>query len=346
MDTTPIETAETAENSIQTDRPAAATPRRRRWGWWVTLLMLALVAVGGVVYLKAQVQPVERRGRAALGKMELVRVLAEQANRRNCDAERQCEHDLTRVFDRFERLRPGAAQAFAAEVSGYGDSATLVGHLAYDTVTGKNTARARLEQQLLPQLNPFTGELAREANRIVQSFERKLQASTLQFAQELAGPGVAAVGSEPLDGAPFTTDLSRSLRNLGFNAAGVGVAIAFDGYVIWKTRLIPRLLEKLAALAGRRFAGAVASASASAAIAAADGPFLLGDAIAVAGAAWTLYDLQDSRKSFEKDLATALENHLEAAQTDLDRGARQQIEQLMKHYRTLQGRLEVAAVER
>jgi hypothetical protein len=124
-------------------------------------------------------------------------------------------------------------------------------------------------------------------------------------------------------------DLDATLRELGINGGVLAAASSFDVVAIMNTTIVRNLITKIAQLAASIFARPAATAAGSAAVAAADGPLPIGDALAIVGGLWTGYEVYANRRQFEQDIKASLTNAL----PEMKRSVHQQI---MERIRTLQ----------
>jgi hypothetical protein len=115
--------------------------------------------------------------------------------------------------------------------------------------------------------------------------------------------------------------VDAALRNLGYRATGLGVGITLDVWALLNSRLAQALVTKATGTAATMFARPAAAAAAELTAAAADGPLPIGDAIAVIGGLWTLYDIHATRAEFERELKAAIANAI----PDMKRSVHDQI---------------------
>lgn len=324
---------------IRTDLlPAPKTPsarlRAKRRLVGALLLLLALLAVAGIALLKWQTAPVPRREVTEAAARVQVHTL--HAAQRNQNAVELFQLDLEQMQEDQQRRQVEVAAEAAAAAATAGNCLRLVALLVQDQWSGERAVEAHLQSLLGPHVDPFRGALEADVAAAVDKLERELRRSTLQLANDLAALGPGRAARDPQAAARASADLQQGLRNLGFNAAGLGGSLVFDAVAVAQSSLRPLLAKQLAALAGRRFAGQAATVAASAAAAAADGPLPIGDILAVAGLAWTAYDGYASLQAFERDVNTAVNNQLAETQSTLHKQALERAKLLLKHYQRQQ----------
>ncbi|MCC5849253.1 MAG: hypothetical protein JJU29_14295, partial [Verrucomicrobia bacterium] len=110
-------------------------------------------------------------------------------------------------------------------------------------------------------------------------------------------------------------DFSATLRRLGFDSAGLGVSLGFDVLSIKASSLALTVPAKIKGLLAGFFGRNAAVLAAGATAAAADGPFPVGDVIAVGGLVWTAYDLHASQGRYRRILHESLIEAVEKART-------------------------------
>lgn len=99
------------------------------------------------------------------------------------------------------------------------------------------------------------------------------------------------------------------------------------------------MVRRLMVSAARLFGQQVTKVAASATIAAADGPFPIGDAIALVGIAWTGYDVSCAQAEFKRELSEALNAAVEDVKSvtlrDVHTGAKRLIEEQMNQQKLI-----------
>ncbi len=308
----------------------------------IPIIILALLAIAAIVLLKAQKTTVPTRpppDPPRIDYVPLIQTHADQASRRNVNALQSFELDVNRIIKQHEPKLQATASAASKEAAGYRSCCAIVYYLAWDKVKKDTRTEAYLDSEIKPITDPAINALASDINAAVDRLNADLRRSTLLLAKDLAALGPTEdrasvnVDLQNLDKA----DLDATLKNLGFNAVGVGVAVVFD---IVEIRRIIRgsviIGKKIATIAARLFAKAVGKATVVAVAPAADGPLPIGDTIAVIGAMWTTWDIYSGQKEFERELNTSLSNMLREANASIHKQAVEHANAILKKYQELQ----------
>lgn len=287
----------------------------------VALLVAAAVAVAAIAALRSARTPVvprpESAGGAAAGGRnaglyERIQISMAAATSRNEQALALCESDINAILGReFAEITHEGDKA-AEEVTTYSSCCGIIYRLAKDKVFGGTNAADYVDAELGGRLRPTLHACARQLDTALARFDRSLAESTVTLAGELAQVGGSASNAS-LDvtvAVRPTDDLDATLRNLGFNAAAIGVGLTLDAWAILNTKIIQGLVTQAASMAASMFARPAAAAAAEMTIAVADGPLPIGDVIALVGGAWTAYDIYATRAEFERELKTTLANAL------------------------------------
>jgi hypothetical protein len=322
------------------DKKTPHTPAKRTSGYGV-ILALAIVAIGFIAYFQWQKSPVRPEPpppKPTVDYAALLQVHADQASRRNVNALKVFEMDVNRVLKEHAAKMVSTAREAAKEAADYGSCSKIVYYLAWDKVKKQNETEAYLNREIKPFVDPAIQALGKDVDTAGKKLDYELRRSTVQLANNLAALG-------PSDAGPALTvdvdemsrlDIQQSLRNLGFNAAGIGVSVAFDAVAISKSQLVAVLWKKTTSIATRMFGKQVATLAGSAAVAAVDGPLPVGDIIALGGMIWTGYDIYASQKEFEKEINTSLDNLLAEAQHSVHKQAVEHATAMVKEYQKLQ----------
>jgi hypothetical protein len=314
--------------------------RRTNFGYWL-LLVAAMAAVGMIAYLKWLKNPVlpgQEGTPAGMDISALVRVHADQANRRDRNALSAFEMDADRILSEHRRKLAQVADLAAKKASAYASCCKLVGCLAWDKVRGRNTSEACLEGKLEPFVEPAVRDMSREMEAAVARLERDLCASNVRMAGDLAAVAPKDYGRDLVAevGTSGRADARTALCNLGLDATGVGISLGFDAFALCKSQVARGLWRRMAAIAARMFARGAATTAASLTVAAADGPLPIGDVLAVGGMAWTAYDIHASRKRFRKEMAMSLRDLVGETANDVHGQAVAQAAAMTKRYQEFQ----------
>lgn len=319
----------------------SAVPVKKRSSYGL-ILILAVIAIGLIAYLKSQkveVGPTPPPPEPKVDYSKLIQVHADQASRRNLNALKVLELDVNRVVKEHEGKLSSAAREAAKEAADYGSCCKIVYYLAWDKVKGQDETEAYLNREIKPFLDPATQALGTDVDAAVKKLDYELRRSTVQLANDLAAlaPAKYALDTHVDVGSTMSLeDFRQSLKNLGFNATGISVSLAFDAVALCKSQLVAVLWKKITAIAARMFGKQVAKVAASGAVAAADGPFPVGDIIALGGIIWTGYDVHALRKQFEREITTSLDNLLADARHGMHKQALDHATDMVKQYQKLQ----------
>jgi hypothetical protein len=293
----------------------------------VVFMLAVLVAMG----LRSRHNPVVVREVPASGMHDRVQLSMAAATARNEQATRLCESEinmiLAREFPEIER----AANRAAEEVSTYGSCSTIIYRLAKEQLGWSSSTADYVEGEIRRRLQPSLDTCGRELDMVLDRCELALKESTVTMAAELAQANPSGMGQPLSIQADVRTsgDLDATLRELGINGGVLAAASSFDVVAIMNTTIVRNLITKIAQLAASIFARPAATAAGSAAVAAADGPLPIGDALAIVGGLWTGYEVYANRRQFEQDIKASLTNAL----PEMKRSVHQQI---MERIRTLQ----------
>lgn len=294
------------------------------------VLAALVLTVLAVIGLQSQQKPVVVRDvPAAMHDRVLLSISA--ATARNEQATRLCESEinmiLAREFPEIER----AANRAAEEVSTYGSCTTIIYRLAKEQLGWSANTADYVEGEIRTRLQPSLLSCSRELDASLGRLELALKESTVTLATDLAQANPSTTG-QPLDihvDVRTSGDLDATLRDLGIDGDILVVATTFDAIAIMNTSIIRSLIAKIAQLAASSFAKPAATAAGSAAVAAADGPLPIGDALAIVGGLWTGYEVYSTRRHFEQEIKASLANAL----PEMKRSVHHQI---MERIRTLQ----------
>jgi hypothetical protein len=308
------------------------------------VIVAFFLAMVGVAALESQRQPVVVRpvpADVAAGIYDRVQLSLAAATARNEQASRTCESEvnmiLAREFPEIER----AANRAAEEVSTLGSCSTIIYLLAKEQLGWSSSTADYVEGEIRGRLQPALDACGRELDVALGRYELALRESTVTLATELA----QASGSET--GQPLaiqvdvrsTGDLDATLRGLGISGGVLTVAGTFDVVAVMNTSIVRNLIAKIAQLAATIFARPAATAAGSAAVAAADGPLPIGDALAIVGGLWTTYDVYATRQHFEQDIKASLTNALPELKRNVHHQIMERIHSLQSDYQRAQDRI-------
>lgn len=279
-----------------------------------TILLVATIVAGTVTLLRSARQPVVIRPEttSSAGSPDRIRISVDAAAAKNARAVDICENEINSLLDRhFTEIRAAGHKA-ATDVSSYDSCRRIIYRLAKDTVRGTSSAASYVDREMTSGIEPALRACASDLEAALGRFDLALQKSTAGLASDLALSQSSSEWQEITVGVDLEAgqDLDTTLRNLGFRGVGIAVSGGFDAWAVMNSTLMKKLLEKAVALAGRVFARPAAAAVASVTAAAVDGPLPIGDIFAVAGIAYTAYDISATRHEFRTDLKASVDNKL------------------------------------
>ena len=156
------------------------------------IIILALLAIATITIIKLQKSEVEPRTLPEAPKIDygpLIKIHADQANRRNANAIRSFELEMSRILKAHETKLIKAAKDAAKEGADYKSCCAIIYYLAWDKV--KKTAKTEeyLDSEINPTIEPAVSGLAADVNRALDALEADLRRSTLLLAKDLAALG-------------------------------------------------------------------------------------------------------------------------------------------------------------
>ena len=249
--------AGTQPEATSQDTPTPRTPPTRQSGYGV-LFALAIVAIGLIAYFKWQKSPVRPEPsslKASVDYAALIQVHTDQASRRNVNALKVFEMDVDRVLTAHAPKFGSAAREAAKEAADYASCGKIIYYLAWDKVKKQSETEAYLNREIQPFVDPALQTLGQDVDAVVTKLEYELRRSTVQLANNLAARSASDAGPAlTVDVEDMQRlDMQQSLRNLGFNAAGIGASVAFDAVAIGKSQLAAVLWKKMTSIAARMF---------------------------------------------------------------------------------------------
>ena len=315
---------DSSEATAEMTRPAADLPDRlspehqlKTPRTLTVLFLIAVIAVIAIAVLKAQKIPVlpVSTSTPSVKKppLDFDRMVRERSQ--VAQAGNKLALDLFRI--EVERAKAvhlamlaiptdGAAEVLAT----YQSISQIIYYLAWDEIRKENKTEEYLKTTVAPILDPGAKSLGPILEAAGRKLDSDLRISTTRLAYDLAtiSRGDGQTQSKTAINALSEPDFQQALRNLKFNATGVGVGVAFDGYAL--ASLSPTLVNRLTAMSGRMFSKQGARLAGSGAVAMMDGPLPLGDIIAVVATLWTVYDVHSMKEEFRKESQIALLNSL------------------------------------
>ena len=286
----------------------------------MVLFLIAVIAVLAVALLKAQKTPIVPVSTFSPSATKPPLDFDQMVRERSRIAQVGNNLALDSLRIEVERAKAAHLANFAIpinEAAGvlatYKSISQILYYLAWDEITKENKTVEYLKTTVAPILDPAAKSLGTILDSAGRKLDSDLRISTTRLAYDLAAisRGDGQTQSKTAINALSESDFQQALRNLKFNAAGVGVGAAFDGYAL--ASLSPALVNKLTATAGRMFGKQVARLAGSGTLTVMDGPLPVGDIIAVVATLWTVYDIHSMKREFHRESQTALLNSLSQA---------------------------------
>jgi len=318
------------------------TPKKRL----LILLIFALAAVGTIVWLKSKKVPVEAPVVSASAPVAVD--YTAKVNRLVAAARTDDEAALKRYTVSLKNLefasgvRFDAAAENAATIASSNESIVhTLYFLAYDQINTTQETDVYLSSRIKPLLTPVMTEYVGDVNHATSVLENDLRVISVTLAMHLAalGPGAPSMPTQMSVTATQAAQLDQTLKNLGINAAGIGVSLAFDAFAISEAQLAKRLLRSITSLAGRLFAKQVSKVAASITAAVVDGPLPFGDLIALAGLVWTGHDVYAMQQQFHDEIKTVTRAELATTTTQINRQALANAAAKVESFRVMQAEI-------
>lgn len=252
-----------------------------------------------------------------------------------------CTAEITAVLDRQFTDLDYRAEPIAASIATYKNCVKLVAMLASDQVRGRSDARDWVQERIKSTIDPQITTCQQEIQTALDRLDRELTATTLTMATELAAIGRSGSVSAAPDYAEGLAGLSldAALRQLGFKGSFVTPGVVLDVYALMHSRIGSWLVTKVVEMVRWIFARPLAAAVTSAGLVVADGPLPIGDAIALAGVAWTAYDIYALRNHFEKELTAAIRESLPEARHSMEQQVWGTLRERVASHAELQARI-------
>jgi hypothetical protein len=205
-------------------------------------------------------------------------------------------------------------------------------------VLGGNRAGEQLSDTVRPIAKTSLNEMRRRVEAVLEKLDYDLQRNTVGMATQFAAidPRAEPPVTKIRAGADGKIDLARSLQGLGFDTAGAGIALGFDGFFLSKSHVFKTMIKRLLGIAGRLFGRQIAIATASVGAAVIDGPLPFGDILAVGGLAWTAYDIHSGQQQFQQEVQESLEAYLQQQHQSMHAQAVQSARKLVEQHREFQ----------
>jgi hypothetical protein len=233
---------------------------------------------------------------------KLVAEKVTEASRQNDLAVLRFRKGLKKALASYTAGSEIAASKTAEKLSSADDLANILFYLAKDKTNSGHQTDNYLDSETQPILNPLLQKLGRNTNVLIQGLDDELRRISMQLAVDLAsiGPGKPEVPGHVV----LTLDVKREfdaiVKRLGFDVTVLSVTVIFSNQIGAATsRAIPK---RVAVIAASMFAKQVAKIAASSAIGSIPSPIPFPQLIALAGFAWTAYEIRAISDDFRDEI--------------------------------------------
>lgn len=246
------------------------------------------------------------------------------------DFEVKLREIINRNFGAAENAIPSVVKDF----SGFGACNKLCYKMVKSKITGSSDLETSIQASLGKVLDHCSAGTA-EVDNLLKSFEIRLAENSNQFrssiAEELNNPEYISLDTSALK--KFSEDIIKIHCSVQQNVYSTVAAEVGVGLELIFIRSTCRILTSVFAKSVAKMAG---SAAAGAICAAADGPIPIGDVIgggiAIAGLAWTAYDIYHAMKVLPENLDHQLRDSVAKYRSEISQSAKDQAHKLLTEY--------------
>lgn len=322
--------------------PRSRTDRLRYRRGVLAIILLALVAVGVIAFLKSQRSPVN-----PIDYKSIVKQKTNDANRQDDLALTRFRDSLEKEIARYEPWFVYAASEAGSKASKPTAMEVIVYYLAKDQIYGRHETDNYLTKKIGPILDPIVDGFARDVNMVMDRFENDLRLTTVKLAIDLAaiGPGNPRLPRHDVPSVDSWAKFNQALKNLGCNTAGVAVSVAFDVTAIADSQVSAEILKRIVAASSRIFARQAARVVALVPLPALDGPLPIGDILALAGIAWTAYDISQMHDEFRDDVRKSTRAKLDEIRDVMNNRAKAFADSKVAEFKKLQAAMGATFVD-
>lgn len=246
------------------------------------------------------------------------------------DFESKLQEILNRNFDAAENAIPSVVK----DLSGFGACNKLCYKMTKDKIKGTSDAQEAIETELNKVLDHCSAGTA-EVDSLLKDYEIRLAENSNQFrasiAEELNNPEFISLDASAIKklAQDIITIHSSVYQNVTCTIAaeiGAGLELLF----------IRTTCQTLTSIFAKTVAKMAGSATAGVVLAAADGPLPVGDAIggtiALAGLAWTAWDIRQAMKVIPEKLDRQLRDSVAQYRSGINKSAKDQAQKLLDEY--------------
>jgi hypothetical protein len=302
--------------------------------------VLILAFLGGLLnfgWLFSSKQEAERAAVEQRQRVEQVRVLRVKATARQIAAVKEFERRADAIISRVYRQEDWRVEVATDKLTGWRESAYLSYLFAYETATGKacvgdfigeavNPVFGCALRRALPSLHKEFDAMATEIRTVALEYN--------QARQRILGEIPPEAQTLDISGLPESMPPVRETAEAALKTTTNAGALGVDAVCL--PILIGSIKTVLDAVIVRMTGTMVASGT----LVVADGPFPIGDAVAVVvgvgGSAWAAHDLYNARTQLVPAVHGKLQEQYRAQEKSLRKTAVAQAYQLLKTYETAQ----------
>ena len=247
------------------------------------------------------------------------------------DFESKLQEIINRNFDAAENAIPSVVK----DLSGFGACNKLCYKMAKDKIKGTSDAQDAIETAINKVLDHCSAGTA-EVDSLLKDYEIRLAENSNQFrasiAEDLNNPEYISLDTSAIK--KIAQDINAIHSSVYQNvtctvAAEVGAAI--------ELLLIRTTCQTLTSIFAKTVAKMAGSATAGVVCAAADGPLPVGDVIggtiALAGLAWTAWDIRQAMTVIPDKLDRQLRDSVADYRSGINKSAKEQAQKLLEEYR-------------
>ena len=292
-----------------------------KWNWVLIILVIFLAAFA--YYHPEQIsdlqtslrQIYDKDGNRIGEKLEReINVILKQTDTKNRDDYETAIDELSGISRIFERAEEGIEPA-VDELSSFKGCAILCYHIAKDQFSGTYETEERIKSVMDAHIGRNVLYAGQQMENVLARLNDALARNTTDMQVRLASIGETVLGSEDetvqkafKDYVTRMSNVSGKFSNIALDTMTSSVGLTISAFLV-KTTL--RQAKNVLGHIARRMEISTTYAIAAAA---ADGPFLIGDAIAVilevGGASWCAYDLYNAQFLLKEQVTVELTNAL------------------------------------
>jgi hypothetical protein len=242
--------------------------------------------------------------------------------------------ELERVTaGKINRAAIGAAEK-AAELDEIRQTVYL---LAKDKFKGTTEAESHLADIIGPTVSPVMLSMAKETDKRLAQLEVEQRKISLDLAADLLASNSPKVLAKRVNSSEPQTEIefNHALHALGANGTYVGVRIAYNTTTVLAPGIVQSALQPVIAIGTRLFATSVARLVGTGTAAIFEGPLPVAKILLGISIGWTAYEITRLQPKYRKEVATSLQESLEARKIKHFGQARQQAKTMVGSFEKL-----------